>query len=146
MILMKYSRGIYIGLAVVFFASFAAAYLLPIGQLLKTIMATPAAVALVAAVYQILKDQAEFERITFLQRQQQIFNLGATSHMANLAFDKHAEFCEKYMSEVHQIVTDLRVRSSNADAINEHFMNLRELTETICCLATRERGYAVGSI
>jgi len=66
----------------VFIASFGCAYLLPINQVFKSIATTPAIAALVAVIYQILKDQAAFERQDYLQRQQQIFNLGATSHMA----------------------------------------------------------------
>lgn len=35
------------------------------------------------------------------------FALGATSHMANTAFDKHVEFCEEYAAEMNDTVTIL---------------------------------------
>jgi len=123
----KNSIRTYISLAAVFIASFGCAYFLPINEVFKSIATTPAIAALVAAIYQILKDRAAFERQDYLQRQQQIFNLGATSHMANVAFDKHAEFCEKYMSEVHQTVTDLVKRGPNAEEADKHLANLIEL-------------------
>lgn len=125
--MMKTSIRTYLGLIAVFIASFGCAYLLPINQVFKSIAATPAIAALVAVIYQILKDQAAFERQDYLQRQQQIFNLGATSHMANTAFDKHVEFCEKYMSEVHQMVTDLVGHGPSEQRIDGHLASLMEL-------------------
>jgi hypothetical protein len=53
------------------------------------------------------REQANFEKDRFLQKDQQIFNLGAASHMAAVAFDKHVQFCELYMSEVHEAVGTL---------------------------------------
>jgi hypothetical protein len=123
----KISMRTYILLTVVFIASFGCAYFLPINDVLKNIATAPAIAALVVAIYQILKDQAAFERQDYLQRQQQIFNLGATSHMANVAFDKDAEFCEKYMSEVHETVTDLIVYGADAEKSDRHFTSLIDL-------------------
>lgn len=123
----EYSKKTYAGLFIIFLASFSCAYFLPVPEIVKSFAATPATAALVAAIYQILKDQAAFERQDYLQRQQQIFNLGATSHMANIAFDKHASFCEKYMGEVHQFGTDLVAHGPNARDANKHFAALIEL-------------------
>ena len=125
--MMKTSIRTYFGLIAVFIASFGCAYLLPINQIFKSIATTPAIAALVAVIYQILKDQAAFERQDYLQRQQQIFNLSTASHMANTVFDKHVEFCEKYMSEVHQMLTDLVRHGPSGPIVDGHLAKFTEL-------------------
>ena len=80
---------------------------MPVDKLFKGIASTPAIAALLGALFQLFRDQAEFEKKKYLQQQEQIFNLGATSHMANITFDKHVEFCEKCMKEVHRTMSKL---------------------------------------
>lgn len=104
---MKHTTRTYIALTAVFLLSAAATLFLPIDETFKGIASTPAVAALIVALWQIFRDQASFEKNQQLQRQQQIFSLGTTSHMANLAFDKHVEFCEKYMYEIHEAVKTL---------------------------------------
>ena len=97
----------YILLALVFFASLAGALFLPIDELFKGIFSTPAVIALVGVLYQIMRDEAQHLKNVEIQRQQHFFNIGAMSHMANVAFDKHAEFCEKYMKEINETLSTL---------------------------------------
>lgn len=118
--------------------SFGAAYFLPLEETWKGAMATPGMLTLFGALYQILRDQSAHDRKIELQRRQEIFNLGATSHMANVAFDKHVEFCEKYMSEVHETVSTLFREGPTVEALNhaDKFHLLRQdyaawLTEEI---------------
>jgi hypothetical protein len=35
------------------------------------------------------------------------FTVGATSHMANVAFDKHVQFCEEYVEQVFKVMENL---------------------------------------
>lgn len=98
---------IYITLGIVFVLSFGAALFFPTEDILKGIFASPGILALFGVLYQAFRDKNTHERSLELQKRQQIFNLGATSHMANVAFDKHVEFCEKYMKEVHETVVTL---------------------------------------
>jgi hypothetical protein len=91
----------------VFVLSAGTGLLLPVGSALREIASIPAIAALVGALFTIFRDEAAFEKQQFLQRQQETFSLGTTSHMANVAFDKHVEFCEKYMAEVHRAVATL---------------------------------------
>lgn len=123
---MKHTTRTYVALAVVFLLSVAATSLLPIGDAFRDIAATPAVMALIVALWQIFRDQASFEKNQQLQRQQQIFSLGTTSHMANLAFDKHVEFCEKYMYEIHETVNTL-FREGPTDKAFEHVGHFVEL-------------------
>ena len=45
------------------------------------------------------------------------FTVGATSHMANVAFDKHVQFCEKYTAEVKRAVAFLFSRGADANVL-----------------------------
>lgn len=123
---MKYSMKIYIFLGTIFILSVGLSILVPINELYKDIASIPAVASLVGALFQIFRDQAEFEKMRFLQQQEQIFNLGATSHMANIAFDKHVEFCEKYIKEVDLTVSELFSKGLTKD-VNTHLSNLIEI-------------------
>ncbi len=93
----------YLFLGVVFLISFVVSLLLS-DELFKGIATTPAIGALFAAIYQLLRDHAAYEKEKELLQKQQFFSLGITSHMAEVAFDKHVQFCEQYIAEVHKII------------------------------------------
>lgn len=101
------NRPIYVSLGAVFAASMLAVWLLPAAEWVKGMLAVPGLGALLGALLQIARDSAQFERQKHLQLDQQIFSLGASSHMSTVAFDKHVAFCEKYMIEVHETVGTL---------------------------------------
>ena len=52
------------------------------------------------------KNLAEFahQNSVLLGEMQNAFSLGATSHMAAVAFDKHIEFCEEYVAAVSNVL------------------------------------------
>ena len=83
---------------------------------------------MLAALYQIFRDQANFERQSYLLHQQQLFNLGATSHMANVAFDKHVEFCEKYMNEVQITIQTLFSKGPSSESL-QNLHKFREIKQ-----------------
>jgi hypothetical protein len=101
------STAIYLGLIAVFAASMLAAWLIPLAEWVKGMIALPGIGALAGALLQISRDAADFERKKQLQLDQQIFTLGANSHMSTTAFDRHVNFCEAYMTEVHQTLGTL---------------------------------------
>jgi hypothetical protein len=104
---MKYPRGVYLAAAGVFLVSMVAASLIPAGDVLRGIVASPGLTALFAALYQILRDAAAFEKERFLQKEHQAFTLASASHMAQVAFDKHVQYCESYMEELYETMTTL---------------------------------------
>lgn len=108
---------LYVPLALVFVLSVLGAWLLPIDEIFKGIFATPALLAMIGALYQLTRDHAAHESKLDLQRKQQIFNLGATSHMANVTFDKHVSFCERYMTEVDKTVATLYREGTTKEAL-----------------------------
>ncbi|MDA2924639.1 hypothetical protein MYX65_08295, partial [Acidobacteria bacterium AH-259-L09] len=97
----------YVTLGVVFVASLAAAALLPFGDTIRALSGIPAIGALFFALFQILRDQTAYEKSLALQEAQNAFSIGATSHMANVAFDRHVAFCEKYVEEMFRTLSTL---------------------------------------
>lgn len=120
---MKHNKLTYIILSVVFLASLAGAFLLPIDAVFKGVFASPAIMALITALFQLMRDQASFEKQLEIQANQLKFNLGATSHMANTAFDKHIEFCEAYMEELQKTFYNLFAKGDTEEAL-EYARNL----------------------
>jgi hypothetical protein len=104
---MTYSWPVYIVLAIVATVSFGTALFLPTADILRWVSGVPALVALIGVVLQIFRDHAQYEKSLAIQRDQQHFILGVTSHMANVAFDKHVEFCERYISKMQETLSTL---------------------------------------
>ncbi len=104
---MAYSWPVYIILTIVFLLSLGVAVLLPTADILRWISGTPAIVALIGVVLQIFRDHAQHEKALAIQRDQQHFVLGVTSHMANIAFDRHVDFCEKYITKMQETLSTL---------------------------------------
>jgi hypothetical protein len=84
--------------------TFVLATMLPAEDALRGIAGNASLVALVAAMFTIVRDEAAYHRQRLLRRDAQQFEVGVTSHMANTVFDKHVLFCEAYMREVHETV------------------------------------------
>ncbi|MFN8836307.1 MAG: hypothetical protein ACK50Z_13885 [Betaproteobacteria bacterium] len=120
------SRRFDLGISAVFLASIAAYILLPHGELIQQLASVPLVGSLVVALVQVLRDQARHERETTLQEYQNRFALGASSHMADVAFDKHVQFCEQYVAEVHQVLRTL-IREGPTEGTLAHTAKLYEL-------------------
>jgi hypothetical protein len=140
---MKQNTKTYIGLAGVFIASFFMTVLLPIPELFKGIATMPVVGALIGAIYQIFRDQAAHEKQLELLRRKQIFDLALTSHMANTAFDKHVQFCENYMKEVHETLKTLIREGSTTQAL-DHAKNLYAMRREYAAWITAEIGDQLG--
>lgn len=104
---MRQSWKVYAVAAIVLVVSFVAAWTLPTTEILRGIIGLPGVAALLTAIYQIVRDRAAHERALELQGKQQLFDLGVTSHMAAVAFDKHVQFSEQYISRMQEGLTTL---------------------------------------
>jgi hypothetical protein len=93
---------IYFILLAVFVLSLSLFSILPGEKIINNIAATPAIGALIVAIYTILRDHSAHIKQLEIQQKQQNFSIGISSHMAQKAFDRHLEFCEKYIAEVHK--------------------------------------------
>lgn len=97
----------YVIATIVCVVSFVTAWLLPISDVIRNVIALPGVGALFIALFQLLRDEAAHVRALEIHGKQQLFNLGVTSHMANVAFDKHVEFSEKYIKKMQEGLTEL---------------------------------------
>lgn len=62
------------------------------------------------------------------QEQQNYFSLSATSHMAQVAFDRHVEFCEEYINELQLIIHEL-FRDANHKKGMDYFYQLKAIKD-----------------
>jgi hypothetical protein len=88
----------------------------------------PAIGAMFAGLYLLMKDRIAHERTVILQQSQNAFAMGATSHMANVAFDKHVSFGEEYVTEVFETVATLFRRGPCQEAL-DHASNLYRIRQ-----------------
>ncbi len=115
------SRRIYAGLAVVFVASLAAATLFhffPVTAV-GNLAGIPAIVALFGALFQLARDSIAYDRSVRLEEARNRFTIGATSHMASVAFDKHAAFYEEYTAAIHGALETLFRRGPHRDVLKD---------------------------
>ncbi|MCL2920040.1 hypothetical protein [Shewanella litorisediminis] len=120
------SKVFWFGIAIVVGVSLGITFFAPINDVYKGIASLPGVAGLAAALFQLIRDHAAHQRNLEIQQGQQLFNLGATSHMANSVFDKHVEFCERYLAEVHQTVVTLTREGPTREAL-KHAGNLYTL-------------------
>lgn len=117
---MTLSWKIYSILSAVLILSFLAPFFLPVNDLIKGVVATPGVAALFYPIYQISRDQAKYEKALAIQQKHEIFNLGVTSHMANVAFNKHVEFCEKYITKVNECIEHFFIHTPRSNRCNSN--------------------------
>jgi hypothetical protein len=77
----------------------------------------PAIVALFSALFVLSRDTIANERAIRMEESKNRFALGAMSHMASVAFDKHVSFCEEYIYEVNQALGNLFRRGPHESAL-----------------------------
>jgi hypothetical protein len=101
------SWRVYFALAAIAAISFWLTYTFNQSGLIAEPIAISAAGAVLGIIVQIFRDDAAFKKKQFLQDKNNDFILSATSHMANVAFDKHAAFAEEYVAEIHLCIASL---------------------------------------
>jgi hypothetical protein len=100
-------KNTYIALGVVFVASMAAAFSLPLGRVIRELAGVSVIGSLFGALLQIARDRIAHERSLRILESQNSFSIGATSHMAGVAFDKYSSFCEEYVAEMFNALMTL---------------------------------------
>ena len=112
------TRHFWIGLLIIGAVSVFVTFFAPVSEIYKGVALIPGVGALLAALFQLARDEAAHTKRLDLQNRQNIFTLGATSHMANLVFDKHVEFSERYLAEVHELVVTLTREGPTKEALD----------------------------
>jgi hypothetical protein len=96
----KLSWNKYAVLAAVFVGSGWLAWALQEKGAWSVLFATPGAIALLGVLYQLVRDEAAHVKALAIQHDQQRFALGITSHMADVAFDRHVALCDEFVQEL----------------------------------------------
>lgn len=125
---MKHDLKAYVILSTIFALSILGGWLFDANELLQSIVVAPGVLSLIGALYQLIRDQAAFEKQLNIQEREFQYSLGAASHMANAAFDKHIQFCEKYMKEIHTLA-HLLFREADTPEVLKNAGNLYEIRE-----------------
>lgn len=135
--LMKQSFLTYVAIIAVFVTSIVLVEWLPDSNLIQTYAAIPLVGSLVAALFQILRDQATHDRELAKLDAQNRFTLGASSHMANVAFDKHVMFSEEYVAEVHKVLVTL-FREGPTSRVFDHTRELYAIQQRYAVWLTQK--------
>ena len=122
----KLSWAIYAILAFVFVSSYAFVSLYPASTAMKIVGGMPGVLSLLGVLFQLVRDDAQYQRSILLQHDQQQFDLGVTSHMADVAFDRHVMFCEEYVSEMNETISTLFKEGPTEQALR-HAGNLHRV-------------------
>jgi hypothetical protein len=101
------SWKLYVIAAIVLVISFWSTLSLPVSESVRSFVSLPGVLAILAALWQASRDQLAHERAKELQERQHVFILGAASHMAEVAFNKHVQFAEQYLSRMDRGILDL---------------------------------------
>lgn len=125
---MKHINRTYVAIAMVFAFSGAMVLWLPDGEFIQKVAAVPLVGSLLAVLLQVVRDQNSHDRQMLMQSSQNLFALGATSHMANVAFDKHVQFIEEYVAEVHKTLATL-IREGPTENVFKHTLELYSLQQ-----------------
>lgn len=104
---MRPKSGIYAVSAIVLVGALLVLALARNSELVQLLAGVPAVGALFAALMQVFRDEAAHQRALVADYRQHRFLLGATSHMANVAFDKHVAFVEAYIAETQLAIQTL---------------------------------------
>lgn len=97
----------YAGCFIVYALSFAATLILPVGSIVKAMLAFPGAAALLPVLYKLWREDVAHERAIQLQELKDASAFATASHMAKLAYDKHALFCEEYLALINEFLLKL---------------------------------------
>ncbi len=98
--------------------SFLGSTFLPVTEIFKGIISLPGGGALVYALYQLVRDDQQHTRNLLLQNKQQDFILSTSSHVAEVAYDKHVLFCEEYIQRVQKGRQELFQDGASPKTIN----------------------------
>ncbi|WP_285960562.1 hypothetical protein [Pseudomonas tohonis] len=109
----------------------------PVQQFVSIVSASAACVGLLALLVQVLLGAAEHHKAILLQDRQNHFIVGASSHMANVAFDKHVQFAEEYVDEYHKALETLTREGPVANVLS-HAAILVRLRVTFAIWITDE--------
>jgi hypothetical protein len=143
-------RVLWIVLAATLATSILSVVFLRFGNAFRAVVAIPGVCAVCVAMFRLLQDEIAHERTIFrdelthdraalLQNAQNYFEVGVASHMAEVAFNKHVEFCEEYTAELHRSLGTLFRKGPSKETL-QHVFNLAEIRRKWAVWTTPELG------
>ncbi len=119
----------YLIYSLVFVGSFALVVASPAttSDTFRGFIAFPGTLALFGILFQLWRDKIKHDRENNLESKKQDFALGTASHMSNVAYDKHALFCEEYIARAQKGFQELLIEgpSKNASTIGSELVQIR---------------------
>jgi len=98
-----------------------------IASLIGSAIAGPLAVGLSKFLGDRSIERQKAQQSRELLETQNAFSVGATSHMATVAFNKHIEFCQEYVEEVYRALNALTEDGATAEPLDaRRFTRIRQ--------------------
>jgi hypothetical protein len=118
----------YVGIAVVLAISLFLLTRPQVGVAIQVLAGVPAVCSLLGVLFlllrdeithqnKVLRDELAHERNLKIKNSENTFSIGATSHIANVAFDKHVQFCEEYIVDMSRVAGNLLRKAPNKEAL-----------------------------
>lgn len=115
---MKLEWKSYAVLSVIFVATLTTKLILPLGPVWQELLSATVVLSPLGAIVRLVLDSLNHERQLHLQRDQQAFDLAASSHMASVVFDHYVAFCEAYLQVLDGIMSTLGKAHANGSLVN----------------------------
>jgi hypothetical protein len=93
----------------------------------QALIALPGSAGLLIALWELIKANLEHQHRLDEKREENAFVLSAASHVAERAFDKHVEFCEKYLQVVRKVLIPLFQREGPTHKASDIARQLHEV-------------------
>ena len=135
---MKLTWKVYGVLTVVFLASIAFTWIARASGVWQDLYAAPGVIALLGVLWQLFRDEAAHTRAVALERDKQQFNLGITSHMADVAFDRHVALCDEFAQELFSTLQCVMSNSQDHEAIKHKADSIGNIVRKHAIWTTQE--------
>ena len=130
-------KPVYIVLSVLFCISLLVLGLFGQNKISNIILSIPIAGIMIGGIFNFLRDELIHERQLSLQKEQNYYTLSISSHMANVAFNKHVDFCEKYAAKIRKFLVDIFVEEPSIK-IADYSDQLKQIRIDYCLWVTPE--------
>ena len=111
----------YVAGIIVAIVSFIAVKILPVSSYIRDLIAIPGIggllIIIVQEIIQFRRDHEEHKRNLELKEKEQDFTLGIASKMAELTFQKHVDFSEKYLAEAYDKLKKIGAKGATGELL-----------------------------
>lgn len=118
----------FLAVVAIFVASFILSIFFYTDPTAKAFVAGPGVASLFLFLYEIYRLNRKHEQKVELQNKNQDFVIGIASHMAQVAYDKHVDFCEEYIDRLQKGLLELYQHGTSKRALvfGRELVNIRQ--------------------